>query len=132
MTAENRVTEASLRTQASQREVALGYALAGLGAALFSTKAILVKIAYVEAPDAAMLLALRMLFSLPMFAAIGLMALFRRRAESKPMPDGKTFAAAIISGFLGYYISAILDFQALTFITAQLERLVLFSYPLFV
>ena len=48
------------------------------------------------------------------------------------MPDGKTFAAAIISGFLGYYISAILDFQALTFITAQLERLVLFSYPLFV
>jgi drug/metabolite transporter (DMT)-like permease len=132
MTAENRATEASLRIRARQRDVAIGYALAGLGAALFSTKAILVKIAYAEAPDAAMLLALRMLFSLPLFAAIGLAALLKRRAERKPMPEAKTFAAAIISGFIGYYVAAILDFEALTYITAQLERLVLFSYPLFV
>jgi drug/metabolite transporter (DMT)-like permease len=132
MTAQNRVTEASLRMRARQREIAFGYVLVGFGAALFSTKAILVKIAYAEAPDAVMLLALRMLFSLPLFAAIGVMALLRRRAEAKSTPDAKTFAAAIISGFIGYYVAAILDFQALTYITAQLERLVLFSYPLFV
>jgi drug/metabolite transporter (DMT)-like permease len=41
-------------------------------------------------------------------------------------------AAAVLSGFIGYYMAAILDFEALTYITAQLERLVLFSYPLFV
>lgn len=132
MTAENRATEASLRIRARQREVAIGYALAGLGAALFSTKAILVKIAYAEAPDATMLLALRMLFSLPLFAAIGAAVLLRKRAEAKPMPEAKTFSAAIILGFIGYYVAAILDFEALTYITAQLERLVLFSYPLFV
>ena len=132
MTAENRAMDASLRMQARQRELVIGYALAGLGAALFSSKAILVKIGYAEAPDAAMLLALRMLFSLPVFGVIGLVALLKRRTEARPMPDAKTFAAATILGFIGYYLSAILDFEALTYITAQLERLVLFSYPLFV
>jgi drug/metabolite transporter (DMT)-like permease len=132
MTAENRAMDASLRMQAKQRELVIGYALAGLGAALFSSKAILVKIAYAEAPDAAMLLALRMLFSLPVFGVIGLVALLKRRTEARPMPDAKTSAAATILGFIGYYLSAILDFEALTYITAQLERLVLFSYPLFV
>ena len=132
MTAENRTTEASSRSRARQREFVIGYVLVGIGAAMFSSKAILVKIAYAETADAAMLLALRMLFALPVFAAIGIAALLRRRAEAKPMPDTKTVAAAILSGFIGYYLAAILDFEALTYITAQLERLVLFSYPLFV
>ena len=35
-------------------------------------------------------------------------------------------------GALGYGVSAYLDFKGLEFITAQLERLVLFTYPLFV
>src|SRR5262249_60932119 len=39
---------------------------------------------------------------------------------------------AALNGFIGYYIAAYLDFAGLTFITAQLERLVLFTYPVFV
>jgi drug/metabolite transporter (DMT)-like permease len=99
---------------------------------MFSSKAIFVKIAYFEEPDAAMLLALRMLFSLPFFLAIGAVAHVKRKAQGRAMPDRQTVAACIGSGFIGYYLAAILDFEALTYITAQLERLVLFSYPLFV
>ena len=79
-----------------------------------------------------MLLALRMLFSLPFFLAIGAVAHAKRKARGRAMPDRQTVAACIGSGFIGYYLAAILDFEALTYITAQLERLVLFSYPLFV
>lgn len=118
--------------RARQRRLAIGYILAGLGAAMFSSKAIFVKFAYMDRPDAAMLLALRMLFALPFFAGIGLAAHAKRKSQGLPAPRLKTLAAATLSGFIGYYMAAILDFEALTYITAQLERLVLFSYPLFV
>jgi drug/metabolite transporter (DMT)-like permease len=39
---------------------------------------------------------------------------------------------ALLSGFIGYYLAMILDFEGLIFISAQLERLVLFTYPVFV
>jgi drug/metabolite transporter (DMT)-like permease len=131
MTAGDPAADAAASSRLRQRELVIGYALAGLGAAMFSSKAILIKIAYVETADAAMLLALRMIFALPFFAGIGIAALVKR-GRASAMPDAKTFAAAIVSGFIGYYLAALFDFEALTYITAQLERLVLFSYPLFV
>lgn len=132
MTANDPATGLSAAGRLKQRRLVLGYALAALGAAMFSSKAILVKIAYMEEPDAAMLLALRMLFALPFFLAIGYFAYAKRKSQGHARPDRRTVAACIVSGFVGYYLAAIFDFEALTYITAQLERLVLFSYPLFV
>lgn len=110
----------------------LGYAFTATGAALFSSKAIFIKLAYLEKSDAALMLAMRMMMSLPFFAAVGLYALYLHRRAGRPYPARRTVAMAAVNGFIGYYIAAYLDFDGLTFITAQLERLVLFTYPVFV
>lgn len=110
----------------------LGYVYAATGAALFSTKAIFIKLAYMERADPPLLLALRMAFSLPFFAAVGFYALRRMQHGGKPLPGWNVVAKVSLTGFIGYYISSLLDFEGLVFITAQLERLVLFTYPIFV
>ena len=129
---ETGLEETESQAQARQRHLAVGYTFAALGAALFSSKAIFVKLAYLEKADASLLLALRMAFALPFFIAIGAYALRRRLSQGLPMPDRRTISTCIASGFIGYYISTLLDFGGLMYISAQLERLVLFSYPLFV
>lgn len=118
--------------QAGQGRILAGYVLAGGGAALFSTKAIFIKLAYMDVVDAPLLLALRMIFSLPVFAAIGAFAFIRMKAQGKPTPSRSLFLRAALTGFIGYYLAALLDFEGLVYITAQLERLVLFTYPIFV
>ncbi|MGE0007075.1 MAG: DMT family transporter [Parvibaculaceae bacterium] len=110
----------------------LGYGFTAIGAALFSSKAIFIKLAYLEKSDAALMLALRMMMSLPFFLAVGLYALHLHRRAGRPYPGWRTVAAAAVNGFIGYYVAAYLDFAGLTYITAQLERLVLFTYPVFV
>lgn len=110
----------------------LGYAFTAVGAALFSSKAIFIKLAYLEKADAAMMLALRMVMSLPFFLGVGLYALYLHRRAGRPYPSPRLVALTCVNGFIGYYIAAYLDFAGLTFITAQLERLVLFTYPVFV
>src|SRR5262245_55996469 len=120
---------------ASPAAVALpwqGYAFTALGAALFSSKAIFIKLAYIEKADAALMLALRMMMSLPFFLAVGLYMLHLHRRAGRPYPGRRTVAFTAMNGFIGYYVAAYLDFAGLTYITAQLERLVLFSYPVFV
>ena len=118
--------------RAGQGRILAGYVLAGGGAALFSTKAIFIKLAYMELTDAPLLLALRMLFALPVFGAIGIFTYRRMKAQGKPMPSPLLFAYAALTGFIGYYLASLLDFEGLVYITAQLERLVLFTYPIFV
>jgi drug/metabolite transporter (DMT)-like permease len=110
----------------------LGYAFTALGAALFSTKAIFIKLAYLEKSDAALMLAMRMMMSLPFFLAVGLYALYLHRRAGHPYPSWRIVGLACLNGFIGYYVAAYLDFAGLTYITAQLERLVLFTYPVFV
>jgi drug/metabolite transporter (DMT)-like permease len=105
---------------------------AGAGAALFSTKAIFIKLAYMEEANAALMLALRMAMALPFFVAVGLYAVYRLRQNGKAMPGWGLTIRALFTGFIGYYISSLLDFEGLVYITAQLERLVLFTYPIFV
>ena len=113
-------------------EVTLGYVYAALGSALFATKAIFIKLAYQEMPDAALMLALRMAFSLPFFLVAGFIVLRARRRNGVALPSARVLAGATASGFIGYYLSSILDLEGLTHITAQLERLVLFTYPVMV
>jgi len=105
----------------------IGPLCAVIGVLGFSFKAILVKLAYAAHPvDAVTLLTLRMLFSAPLFAA---MALWGSRREAV-RPLGRNDAWRLIAlGFIGYYVSSLLDFMGLQYITAALERLVLFLYP---
>ncbi|MEZ5900838.1 MAG: DMT family transporter [Hyphomicrobiaceae bacterium] len=116
----------------SSRSRYIGYALSACGAALFSTKAIFIKLAYQDRVDAALMLAWRMIFSMPFYAAIGWWALQRRRAEGAPPVEARTVALACVTGFLGYYVASQFDFAGLQYISAQLERLILFTYPVFI
>lgn len=110
----------------------VGYGCAALGAAFFSTKAIFVKLAYQDQLDASLFLAYRMIFATPVFVAIGLWAYAKRAAKGEPAPDRASIAWAIFVGFIGYYVASAFDFAGLEYISASLERLVLFTYPLFV
>ena len=108
------------------------YFLAGvviclLGAICFSTKAIFVKLAYRETQvDAVSLLALRMIFALPFFLVSAWWS--SARTENVPFTWKQWLAVAGI-GCLGYYVSSLLDFLGLQYVTAGIERLILFVYP---
>jgi drug/metabolite transporter (DMT)-like permease len=104
-----------------------GPALAVIGVLGFSFKAILVKLAYAWASiDAVTLLALRMIYAAPMFAGMAWWA--ARDGAAKPITRRDWWLLTWL-GFIGYYISSLLDFMGLQYITAALERLVLFLYP---
>jgi len=110
----------------------VGYSCAAVGAAFFSTKAIFIKLAYQDQLDAALFLAYRMIFATPVFVAVGAWAYTKRRAEGKPAPAASSVAWAAFIGLIGYYVASAFDFAGLQYISASLERLVLFTYPLFV
>ena len=103
----------------------VGLLFAVAGAVGFSFKAILVKLAYRHGVDAETLLALRMVFSLPFFIVMGVLA---GRRSAQPM-SGRDWGWMFALGFFGYYLASYLDFLGLKYITAGLERLILFSYP---
>jgi len=93
----------------------------------FSFKAILIKLAYAWASiDPVTLLALRMLYSAPFFIAIAWLA---GRADTARPIAASDWRALVALGFLGYYLASLLDFLGLQYITAALERLVLFLNP---
>lgn len=101
-----------------------GLLLAAAGAVAFSGKAIIVKLSYRHGVDAVTLLALRMAVALPFFLAMGAWA--ARRAPKLAAGDRLRVAAL---GFLGYYLSSFLDFAGLAYISATLERLILYLTP---
>ena len=114
-----------------RRSLIIGYLLVAAGSALFSSKAIFIKLAYLERYDSLLILAWRMVFALPVFLVVGAVALARRKAEGKPMPRRNAVLGAIGIGLIGYYLAMVLDFAGLLYVTAQLERLALFTYPIF-
>src|SRR5690606_336187 len=88
------------------------------GAICFSTKAVLVKMAYANTTaDALTLLALRMLFSLPFFVISAVVA-SRIRGRQKPGP--RLWIMVALTGVLGYYVSSYLDFRGLEYVTASI------------
>lgn len=109
----------------------LGYSLAVAGAVLFSTKGIFIKLAYAHGVSTEMLLSLRMLVALPVYLLI-MLTLLRREDNLRRLLTLPVVLASMAVGILGYYFSSYLDFLGLNFLTAQYERLVLFTYPFFV
>ena len=111
----------------SQKYFLGGVSLALVGAICFSTKAIFVKLAYRDTVvDAISLLALRMIFSLPFFV-ISAYASSSKQSNIKFTP--RQWVSVAVIGCLGYYISSLLDFLGLQYVTAGIERLILFIYP---
>jgi drug/metabolite transporter (DMT)-like permease len=98
--------------------------LAGLGAVAFSGKAIIVKLAYRYGVDAVTLIMYRMLFALPLFLALAWWA-----GRGKPALTWRDARTVLGLGFCGYYLSSFLDFVGLHYISASLERLILYLNP---
>ena len=98
-------------------------------AVAFSGKAVIIKLAYRHGVDAVTLLALRMLFSAPLFMILAWWA--TRGAAVQPL-SGVDLRSVALLGFVGYYLASYFDFLGLQYVTAALERLLLFVHPTFV
>lgn len=99
-----------------------------LGAILFSTKAIMVKLAYRYGVDSLSLLALRMLFSLPLYLLIAGYDKSKQGQNRAPL-SRQTWLYTLGLGVLGYYLASLFDFLGLQYVSAGMERLLLFLYP---
>ena len=97
-----------------------------LGSVLFSSKAILVKLAYQHEVDSISLLTLRMLFALPFYVVIGIVSLKRKGELDLAARD---WGALVFLGVAGYYLASLMDFMGLQHISAGMGRLVLYTYP---
>ena len=106
------------------KELAAGLILATLGAIAFSGKAIIVKLAYRYGVDAVTLIMYRMLFALPIFAVMAWWA-----SRGKPALTRHDWWGVLGLGFTGYYLASFLDFAGLAYISASLERLILYLNP---
>jgi drug/metabolite transporter (DMT)-like permease len=105
---------------------AMAFLFALIGVIMFSSKAVLVKLAYQHDVDALSLLSLRLLFALPVYVGVLINSL-SSKAEMKIRTND--YLKVIVLGILGYYLASYLDFAGLNYISASLERLILFIYP---
>ena len=106
----------------------IGLLLVLAAAFAFSTKAVIIKIAYGYGAyiSPIMLMSLRMLMSLPFF----LLAIFILERNNNHAPLSRRDIAHLFGlGVVGFYLAAYLDFLGLSYISASLERLILLLYP---
>jgi len=111
-----------------KRTALIGMALALLAALFFSIKAIFVKLAYQYGVDAITLLTLRMAFALPVFIAV---AIIEHRKTGAQQITLRQSMSIIGLGLVGYYLASMLDFVGLQYVSAGIERLILFLFPTF-
>ncbi len=111
-------------TPDSKGRLGSGLTMALAGSIAFSGKAIIVKLAYRHGVDAVTLIMLRMLFALPLFVLLAWWA-----GRGKPPLARRDLVAIAGLGFCGYYLASFLDFAGLQYITASLERLILYLNP---
>ncbi|RBW56686.1 EamA/RhaT family transporter [Tenacibaculum sp. E3R01] len=104
-----------------------GVFLGVLGIVMFSSKAVMVKMAYQYNVSSIHLLLFRMLFSLPFYIII--LLLDNRKREVKVILKNKDYLWLFFFGFIGYYLASYFDFLGLQYIEASLERIILFVYP---
>ncbi|MDG1729971.1 MAG: DMT family transporter [Algibacter sp.] len=110
----------------NKKQFWLGVLIGITGIVLFSSKAVMVKLAYNYQVDAISILLLRMLFSFPFYIII---AYLYRNQNAIVKPNFKDYLWLLFFGFVGYYLASYFDFVGLTYIKASLERIILFLYP---
>jgi drug/metabolite transporter (DMT)-like permease len=116
-------------TTAPSPHLATGLLLAGAGSIAFSGKAIIVKLAYRYGVDAVTLIMYRMLFALPLFIALAWWATARQGRGARVPLTGRDALGVLGLGVTGYYLASFLDFWGLEYISASLERLILYLNP---
>jgi drug/metabolite transporter (DMT)-like permease len=102
----------------------LGLAAAALGAIGFAAKGVVVKLAYQHGVDSSTVVALRMLFALPAF-----LLLVAWTIGNTPSLSARDWLEAAILGFFGGYLTGVLDFEGLKYVSAGLERLIVYLTP---
>lgn len=112
-----------------RRSRLIGALMVVVAAIAFSGKAVIIKLAYRHGVDAVTLLALRMILSAPLFAILAWWAVRDPGVQPLSTPD---LRAVMALGLVGYYLASYFDFLGLQYITAALERLLLFIHPTFV
>lgn len=115
-----------IRSMQKSRTFIYGILLGLLGIVLFSSKAVMVKLAYRYHVDALSVLLLRMLFSFPFYVVIAI--LYRNKQTNNTIVK-QDYVWVVFFGFVGYYLASYFDFVGLTYIKASLERIILFLYP---
>jgi len=113
-----------------QPKLLVGFFFAFLGTALFALKSIFIKLAYEQGLNTDSVLMLRMAIALPIYLVI--MAYLVKKTDVPSKAIKADFLLIIFLGFIGYFLASWLDLKGLEFITASLERLTLFTYPIFV
>jgi drug/metabolite transporter (DMT)-like permease len=117
-------------TLLANKNLLIGFVLAIFGTLLFSLKSIFIKFLYQQGLDADAVLVLRMALALPIYLMI-LLWLLRDKTDRIAL-NTSILRSILLLGFLGYYFASLLDLMGLELISAQLERLSLFTYPFMV
>ncbi len=113
---------------AATRNRLIGLLLTLGGAVMFSCKAIVIKLSYLDyGVSSIVLLGLRMGFALPFFLTIGYLK--RGKTGNQQSVSPRAFGVIMLLGICGYYLASYSDFIGLQYLSAGMERLVLFSYP---
>jgi drug/metabolite transporter (DMT)-like permease len=122
----NQVIRTWLDQRSPQAKYWIGAGLVLIGAVGFSAKAVIIKMSYQYPVDFVSLLSLRMLFSMPFYALVAWS--LTQKTDHTSLTKQQWVSLATL-GILGYYVASILDFWGLQYITASVERLILFIYP---
>ncbi len=109
-----------------QHHIIYAILIGALGVAMFSAKAVMVKLAYQYSVDALSILTLRMLFAFPFYVFF---ALNIKKGEEYTSLKRKELLSIIFLGVIGYYLASYFDFLGLQYISAGQERIILFAYP---
>lgn len=120
-----RTHKLTAQQQDIQKQQWLGAGMVMLSAMCFSAKAVFAKLAYRYGADASTVLTLRLAFALPFFL---LTAIYAERRTHKRLTRREWQQLALL-GIFGYYLASLFDFLGLQYISASLERLILFLYP---
>jgi drug/metabolite transporter (DMT)-like permease len=118
------VNSSSDSTAERSRSLTVGLTLAIVGAVGFAAKGVVVKLAYEHGADATTLVAYRMIFALPFFLVLA----WWSSRDAKPLAR-KDWIAITVMGFFGGYLTSVLDFAGLQYVTASLERLIVYLTP---
>ncbi|MFM9913165.1 MAG: DMT family transporter [Methylophilaceae bacterium] len=97
-----------------------------VAAIAFSSKAVMVKLAYGYHVDVETLLALRLAFAAPFYLAIALWIQVTGKNAHLTKQDAFNI---IVLGTVGGYLPMWLDFSGLAYVSAGVERVILFLYP---
>lgn len=112
-----------------EKKVLLGVILSIIGATLFASKSIVVKLSFDENITVEELMLARYAICVPIYIVMAIFAL-KSRETSVDEISSRTFIYTIFLGVIGYWLSSYLDFLGLQYVDASVERMILFTYPL--